>query len=144
MSDVNSAAFTPEEVKKGLHLDLIKYLLDYNSKSEKSYNDIHITTDGYCLIVEWTNLNYEYSSGCGFRYVDEEHELLKEVVFPDNHTEYLFDDEEQEALDDWLKENPGWFKNDYGRWVNKTEQEEMEKFLTNLGATDTTNVEDKE
>ena len=40
--DYNSQAFTPEEVKKGLHLDLISYLLDYNSKADGYFNDIHI------------------------------------------------------------------------------------------------------
>ena len=32
IDDLNQQSFTPEEVKKGLHLDLIKYLLDYNEK----------------------------------------------------------------------------------------------------------------
>ena len=31
--DYNRQSFTPEEVEKGLHLDLLNYLLDHNKTS---------------------------------------------------------------------------------------------------------------
>ena len=59
---VNSVAFTPEEVEQNLHMDLITYLLSYNQKSKSSYFDIHITSDGFCTIVEFVNLTYDITS----------------------------------------------------------------------------------
>lgn len=132
MSEVNSVGFTPEEVKKGLHLDLINYLLDYNKKSEHHFNEIHITSDGYCLIVEWVNNNYEYMAYNGFKYVDEDHRIFKRVEFPDNHSEYLDDDEENEAIEEWIKDNPGWEKDRYGMWHNKKEHEFAENYFEKL------------
>jgi len=106
MDEINSVTFTPEEVKKGLHLDLIKYLLDYTSKSETSFNDIHITTDdAHCCVIEWSKNNYYEKGIHGFRYIDEEHSVFKEVVFPDNHIEYLHDYEEPAAIEDWWQKH---------------------------------------
>ena len=49
----NSMAFTPEEVKKGLHLKLLNTLLDLNAaREDASYNDIHIWSDSYCTIID--------------------------------------------------------------------------------------------
>jgi len=149
MANINSTAFTPEEVAKGLHLKLIKHLLEESTELEGSYNDIHITSDGYCIIIEWKQMDYEYDAGCGFKFIDEEHEVLKRVVFPDNHYEYLYDDEEKDALDDWLRENPGWKQTQYGHWYKEEERKLEEKYFagltsSNLGATDTTNIEDNE
>jgi len=56
---MNSKAFSPDEVSKGLHIDLLKCLIDYNSKSDECYNDIHIYTDGYCTIIEWCEVDYD-------------------------------------------------------------------------------------
>jgi len=153
MAKLNSTAFTPKEVEKGLHLKLIKHLLEESTELENSYNDIHITSDSYCIIIEWQQMSYEYDSGCGFKFIDEEHEVLKRVAFPDNHHEYLHDEEEKDALADWLKENPGWKQTQYGRWYNEEERKLEEKYIaglklyntsSNLGATDTTNIEDNE
>lgn len=129
---MNSKAFTPEEVKKNLHLDLINYLLSYNQKSKNYYYDIHITTDGYCLIVEWENIPYNHEYGGAFKYIDEDHIVLKQVIFPDNHTEYLFDDEEDEMLKEWLEKNPGWKQNNYGHWYNEQEISKIKEELLNI------------
>lgn len=112
----NYSAFTPEDVKEGLMNDLIKYLLSHNEKSTRSYYDIHITTDGYCSIVEWTSVPYEDEHFNGeFVFKDEDEVIMKEFRLPDNSIEYIFPDEEDETLERWLKENPGWFKMD-GVW----------------------------
>lgn len=119
----NSEAFTPEEIEKGLHLDLLKLLLDYNKINDKHYKDIHITTDGYCLIVEWTTKYYDDADlGGSFEYVDEDSEVMKTIEYPDGHYEYIHMDEDAKIyLDEWLKENPGWKKNDWGRWTKVDE-----------------------
>ena len=115
---VNSRAFSPEEVEQGLLADLLEYLLRHNVKSDRKYYDIHLTTDGHCQVVEWATRPYDSEwDGGGFRYVDSEHVVLKEVLFPDNHSEFLFDDEEEEALEEFLKEHPGEYERDeFGTW----------------------------
>lgn len=106
MEHFNSKSFSPEEVEKGLHLDLIKYLLEYNSKAENCYEDIHITTDGYCLIVEWCEKSFdEACQDGGFEYVDYNQVIMTDVRFPDKHHEYLEDDEMEERANEWLEEN---------------------------------------
>lgn len=121
-SHVNSVAFTPDEVEKNLHLDLINFLLSYNSKADDSFFDIHITTDGYCTIVEFVSLTRGVNDNSeGFAYVDEEHYVLKRVDFPDGHYEYLDDEVAEEALKEWLANNPGWGKDEYGYWCHHTD-----------------------
>jgi len=50
----NSMAFVPEELEKGMPQKLIQTLFELNQMSEYHFNEIHITTDTYCTIVEWT------------------------------------------------------------------------------------------
>ena len=66
--EYNYQAFTPKEVKQGLHTDLIQMLLKYNEKSDEHFMDIHITTDGYCLMVEWDCVPYNRQWGGVFVY----------------------------------------------------------------------------
>ena len=88
--EYNSMAFTPKEVEKGLHLGLLSFLLDYNSKSEDHYNDIHITTDGYCTIIEWSH--NPFSDEWGGKFVYRTFEELEEEY-------YRCEDELNECLD---------------------------------------------
>jgi hypothetical protein len=123
----NSQAFTPEEVQKGLHLDLIKYLLDYNSKAEGFFNDIHIDSDGYCVIIEWVQESYK-DACTGFEFVDCDEEILKIVHYPDNSYGYASsEDEANDMLLLWLHENPGWKKNNFGHWYKPAENIELIK-----------------
>ena len=115
-------AFAPEE-KENMK-KLLKFLVeDYDS--EDYYNEVHITSDGYCTIVEWELVTYDGLLGGKFEYVDGEHEVLKQLIFPDNHYEYVLDDDEEKVLEEWLKDNPGYKKNSYGSWY----KEEDEDFL---------------
>lgn len=94
---MNSMAFTPEDMKKGLGEDLIKYLLDLNSKLQDRYMDIHITTDGYCTIFEWDEVSFEFGGG-KFMYVGEDDVVMKALVLPDHSTRYVLDDEEAKTV----------------------------------------------
>lgn len=128
----NYQAFTPEEVKKGLLNDLLKYLLDHNKKNKEQYYDIHITTDGYCSIVEWNDVSYntEYGEYGKFRFVDYDQVIMTEKTFPDNHTELCHDEEDyQERLKEFLENNPGWEKSPWGGWINTIENERIKKSL---------------
>jgi len=120
---MNSQTFTPEEVKKGLHLELIKHLLEMNEKSDIHYNEIKIWTDGYCTIVDWVQKHYE-DDDCddSFELVREDEIIMKEIHFPDGHSEYFPRLEADKALADWLKEHPNWVQNEYGRWYDETEE----------------------
>ena len=123
---MNSMAFAPEE-KENMK-KLLKFLVeDYDS--EDYYNEVHITSDGYCTIVEWELVTYDGSLGGKFEYVDEDHEVLKQLIFPDNHYEYVLDCDEEKVLEEWLKEHPEYVKNEYGRWVNKEEQKAWEEYI---------------
>ena len=129
-TDYNSKAFTPEEVKQGLLKDLINYLIGYNTKSKEDYYDIHITTDGYCTIVEWTDVMYDNNLGeqGRFKFVDSNEVVMFEGQFPDNHYEMCYDEEDyQERLKNFLKDNPGWVKNQWGCWTNEIENEQFRK-----------------
>lgn len=64
----NSMSFTPNEVKKNLHIKLIESLVDIAAELEDGFYDIHLTTDGYCFIVEWSYVPNDYSFGGTFEY----------------------------------------------------------------------------
>lgn len=121
---MNSMAFVPED-KENMK-KLLKYLVeDYDSK--EYYNEVHITNDGYCTIIEWDSVPFDGSFGGKFEYVDEDHLVVKDVQFPDNHYEYLTDDYEEDAIKEWLEENPGWEKTGWG-W-RKVEDKKTEDEL---------------
>lgn len=131
-TEYNSQAFTPEEVEAGLLQDLLNYLLGHNKKNKNQYYDIHITTDGYCSIVEWTDVSYnnEYGDEGKFEYVPYNGQVMLEFTFPDNHYEMCYNEEDyQERLQEWLKENPGWVKTSYGTWTNEIENEKYREQL---------------
>ena len=129
MSKFNSQTFTPEEVKQGLHLDLISYLLSYNEKAKDYFNDIHIDSDGYCIIVEWVQESLTDAT-TSFEFVDYDETILKIVKFPDNSYDYVEDqDEANDRFQLWLHQNPGWEKDGNGSWYNKTENDERMKEL---------------
>ena len=128
----NYQAFTPEEVEQGLLNDLLNYLLEHNKKNTEQYYDIHITTDGYCTIVEWANVMYDNKFGeeGRFRFVDSDEVVMLERYFPDNHSELCYDEEDyQERLKEFLEKNPGWEKTSYGTWTNRIENERFRKIL---------------
>lgn len=122
----NEEAFTPEEVKNGKPLKLLKTLFELQkdavgeeSNADKAF-DIRIWTDGYCLIIDWCDRWFDPNIDSGhFEFIDEDQVVMKEVAFPDNSFEYVFDDEEAKArLDEWLKEHPKWHKNQFGMWTD--------------------------
>ncbi len=129
--EYNSQAFTPEEIEAGLLQDLLNYLLNYNQKCKSGYYDIHIWSDSYCTIVDWVDINYEFDGEEGkFEFVPSNGQVMLEYSFPDNHYEHFYSEEEyQESLQEWLKENPGWVKTPYGTWTNEIENEKYRKML---------------
>lgn len=129
--EYNYQAFTPEEVEQGLAQDLINYLLDHNKKAKEQYYDIHITSDGYCTIIEWTDVNYKFKDEEGrFDFVPSNGYIKLEFSFPDEHYEEFYSKEEyEERLREWHKENPGWVKGPFGTWTNEIENKKFRKQL---------------
>ena len=125
---MNSQAFTPEEVKKGLLNEFVTMLLTISSKFEDSYYDIHITTDGYCTIVEWVDCFYDLPND-QFKLVKEDQAIMSELIYPDNSCEYVFPEDIDEKLKEWHKDNPGWVKTSYGTWTNTIENEKFRQSL---------------
>ena len=101
--------FDKKDVEKGLHLDFIKALLDYSAKSSDRYIDIHVKPEDDAIVVEFINNSYDYKKA-EFVEVDEDHAVLKEVIFPDNSSQYMFDEEECDALHLWDNEHPDFYK----------------------------------
>ena len=127
---MNSVAFTPEEVERGMLKELLDFLIEQNTKFEHSYNEIHICSDGVCQIVEWDKVPYSHEYGGTFQYVDEDHLVVKEFNMPDGCYEWAVDDDmEKEIIDDYLKEHPEYYKDVFGRWRNKEEDEAYKKLV---------------
>lgn len=132
---MNSQAFTPEEIEQGLLKDLLDYLLEYNNKNKTGYYDIHITSDGYCSIVEWVDILYDLQGEeSKFVLLKPDECVMKELSFPDNHCEMVYPEEADERLSEWHKEHPEWVKTSYGTWINEEEnkriKEELDKQAT--------------
>ena len=114
---------------------LLNTLLDYNSdKDEEYYNDIHIYQEESFIVLEWEHVPYSHEWGGKFQYIDEGmgQVVMIEKTFPDNHYELCYDEEDyEERLKDWLKDNPYWEKTSYGTWTNV---EENRRFFLDYNA----------
>lgn len=126
MSKYNQESFTPEEVKRGKHLKLLKTLFELegdavedDTEADKAY-DIHIWTDSYCLVIEWCDRWFDPCIDSGhFEFIDENQVVLQEVTLPDNSIVYATDDDDaRRLLDEFLEENPQWHKNQWGMWTD--------------------------
>lgn len=117
-TEYNSMSFSREAMKEGLHLELIKYLVNYHLNNDYHFNDVHITTDGETLIVEWEQVPYDHSFGGSFQYVEEDCLVMRDLDLPDGGNTFIpQDDDPEEYLKEWLKEHPGWKRSAYGHWV---------------------------
>ena len=103
---INSMAFAPGE--KSAMMELLNCLTHMEIDG---YNEIRISNDGYCDIVEWERIPYDHAYGGQFVYVDEEHEVFRELSFPDKHYEYVRDCEVRDSIEEWISQNPGWSYN---------------------------------
>ena len=127
---MNSQAFTPEEVEQGLHIDLIRFLLDLSNKMKDSYFDIHITSDGYCTIVEWVDVSYNFpGEEDKFVLLKGDEYIMKEIRYPDNTYDLVYPEEVEEKLSEWHKQHPEWVKTSYGTWTNEEENKKWKEML---------------
>ena len=126
----SSMIFSRKDQEKGLHLKFLNYLLEFNTESSDYFLEILIKTEDFDEVrIEWIQ-NYYKSSDYETHYkpVSSDQYVMMDYEFPDGHYEYVESYEQgNELLQEWLKENPGWEKTEYGRWVNKEENEKLLK-----------------
>lgn len=115
--EYNSEAFLPEEVKAGRHIRLIETLIDLDGYDPDDrvdrgcldrFHDIHITSDGYCLIVEWCDHYFDEGVGEGsFQFVGSDQRVADEITLPDNSIELAWDAEDaKRIIDNWTAKHP--------------------------------------
>lgn len=132
---MNSQAFTPNDIKKGLHIKLVNTLLEISNELEGCTLQIKISSDGYCTLVDWVE-KFEDIPGESFELVDEEtQEVMEYIRFPDRTGTYCLKEDVVEEKRKWLTDHPGWDIDYTGEWV-KVEQQEV--------FTDSSNKEDVE
>lgn len=127
--------FTKEDVEAGLMTEFVSFLCRYSYQSGPrdfaQYNDIHIEpADCEEFIVEWEQAPWSHDYGGRFEYVDRDQFVCNFVEFPDKHFEYTPEDED-EAIKEWLGENPGWVTDSYGHW-HYSEQEKSPNFTFHI------------
>lgn len=134
----NEKTFTPEEVKAGMVVEFIDFLIKQDIKSAEvnergsagSYTNINITNGGGdCVIVQWCEVLFNDDSP-KFEFVNYDEHIGTVLELPDNSTVLCWDeDDAKETLDNFLKEHPYYKKNEYGHWYNENEQKEWENFI---------------
>ena len=128
----NSMYFSKEDIKNNLHTEFLNVLFKLSLNSDSGVIHIHTYTELDGLIVEWCQHNEEFDDRSTniFRYINYDEVVMLEKIFPDNHYEYCFSEEEyKERLEDWLKEHPTYKQNQYGHWYDEREYDELKESL---------------
>ena len=109
MRDFNRQYFSDKDVKEGLHIKFIQFLLD-NFESKEYRVDMHVYhEDCGAIVVEWIRPLWKYVDDLGsFKFVDCDEDVMKEVQFPDGHYDYAHSNlEADEMLERWKREHSG-------------------------------------
>lgn len=120
-TEYNTQAFVPEEVEQGLFNKLIEYFLFYNKTSQEHYIDFHVTTDGYCTIVDWIEVPYNHEWGGSFEYVQVDEYVMHDLELPDGtYMRSTNEIEDKEIIDDFIANNPD-YEYDWAlkKWIKK-------------------------
>jgi len=105
MEDYNRQYFSKEDIKAGLHIKFIQFLLD-NFESDEYRIDMHIYhEDCSAIVVEWNRQLWDHIDEMGkFAFVGADEYVMQEVEFPDGHYDYAHSDEEaQEMIARWKR-----------------------------------------
>lgn len=89
--------------------------------NDKGYNDLHIYQDDFYYIIEWvqSDWNTQYNTNNHWRLLESEDAIYTEIYLPDRTYQMIPKGTEEEFMENWHKENPDWYKNEYGIWFNK-------------------------
>lgn len=109
--------FSKKDQEKGLHIKLLNTLLEFNSESSDYFLEILIKTEDFDEVrIEWIQNYYKSDYDTHYKPVSPDQYVMMDFEFPDGHYEYVESYEQgNELLQEWLKENPGWEKTEYGR-----------------------------
>lgn len=105
MEDYNRQYFSKEDIKAGLHVKFIQFLLD-NFETDEYRVDMHVYhEDCGAIVVEWNRQLWDYIDEMGkFAFVGANECVMQEVEFPDGHYDYACSDEEaKEMLASWRR-----------------------------------------
>ena len=105
MEEYNRQYFSRDDIKAGLHIKFIQFLLD-NFESEEYRVDMHVYhEDCSAIVVEWVRVLWDHVDEMGkFAFVAEGEYVMQEVRLPDGHYEYAQSDEEaKELLEYWRR-----------------------------------------
>lgn len=80
--NINTMYFTPKDVEQGEFSRFLNMLMTL--ECEDVYNELHIWSDGYVTIVEWTQTTYDDDRH--FSFIDEDHYIASwnEGEYDDN------------------------------------------------------------
>lgn len=123
----NEMYFSEEQVKAGEMTEFLNILLKQCYGKSKYYNDIHIKPeDCGAFTIEWVNVPWDESYGGSFQYLDEDDRIFKEYILPDrSYVCFQFQKEYDEYFEQWMIDNPGWVKNEFGIWTNEIENKKL-------------------
>ena len=126
---MNSQYFSKEQIEAGEMQKLLDFLMSEAYGAGDHYNDIHIKPeDCGAFVVEWVQVPWDHQFGGHFELIEEDQVVMLERIFPDNHTELCYDEEDfNNRLKEFLEENPGWEMTSYGTWTNRIENEKFRK-----------------
>ena len=97
----NSQYFNREDRMEGKDVAFIKFLLELNQKD--FFNDLHIYEEEGALIVEWVQKPYSGEYGGSFRFVDEDQAVMKEIIYPDDSSEWIPVGSEKDFMEMWYE-----------------------------------------
>lgn len=126
MGKVNSMCFAwSKDSEREYAMRFVETLLDWGRDNADSYCQVKLEMKGMFLDVLWTVVDKDGEWGTTFEPVDEDQLVVKEIRFPDGHYEYAVDEGHEKYLwERFHEENPGWYRNDFGIWTRKEENQE--------------------
>lgn len=127
----NSMYFSKEMIEEGQLTSFLRELLEQSYGKGGYYNDIHVLpADLGAFVVEWVQLPWDHDYGGSFQYVDDDQVVMREYEMPDGTYQYFeTEDEQAEALKDFLGSHPTYRQDQYGRWYDEAEIEALKKEL---------------
>ena len=129
MSELNRQYFSREQIEKKEHYKLLDALITETYGVGNHNNDIRIHSEDDAFIIEWAQINNNYSDA-KFKFIDDGQVVMNEYILPDQTFIFFETNAEfDEYLKEWLEKNPGWERTRHGTWTNVIENQ---KFLEEL------------
>lgn len=131
---INSMYFNKEQFENGEMDKFIRQLNDMSyGKGNQQVQILIKPADCGAYIVEFVQIPWDHSYGGHFEYINEEHVVMLERQYPDGTFGQFFDEADyNQALEDWLLENPDWQQTNYGTFVTELDNDAAIQELLNM------------